>query len=154
MCYVNHSISVEERSNHFKNMSKQRQKVCVRCHSTSGKKHTAQSMQGNHICLSVTHWAYIQQHFCFRCPMSNFKFVTSFGFLIQNYTAHVFLDFYKTSKWAWLAIFCVLVKGVFQGVLEHSTGPLSSQLIFKWVKLPCAYYMRKLAIDYIWILNT
>ena len=41
--------------------------------------------------------------------VSNLKSDSSFAFLIKNYTREGVLLFCKTSKWAWLASFCVLV---------------------------------------------
>ena len=60
--------------------------------------------------------------------LSDFKSVTSVGFLNQNYMGHDFWILCKTSKRACLASFCVLNKTCFSGFLRHSIDPLSSKL--------------------------
>ena len=56
----------------------------------------------------------------FLLSMFHFKSETCFGFLIKNYTGHVFWIFCKTSKQARLASFRVLK--VFSRGFRHSTG--------------------------------
>ena len=60
--------------------------------------------------------------------------MTRFGFLIEKYTGHVFLDFCKTSKQARLASFRVLKKSfsrrflVMVSVIEFKIGFNESEI--------------------------
>ena len=100
---------------HMPNISPRRVQLWCNCKVKSGRMlyrpqrpidlHTPLHLQLD--CPSVRHCGRTSVLFLL-LSMPALKSVDSFGFLIENYTGHVFWIFCKISKWAYLASFCVL----------------------------------------------
>ena len=112
---------------HMPNRSPRRVQLWCNCKVKSGRMlyrpqrpidlHTPLHLQLD--CPSVRHCGRTSVLFLL-LSMPALKSVDSFGFLIENYTGHVFWIFCKTSKQARLASFRVLK--VFSRGFRHSTG--------------------------------